>query len=773
LDYEQIATPFPDTRVDNISSESGVVDSLARLTTALPEGEIIRNLRSRIKDSIGYWDDMQGYNLRYARAQSERMVLGKQIDISKLYRYSIPYIENEIHVGVDTIMAYVTASTPKVEVWPSQDTEQSRLLARDLNKGINSHSERHNLAKIFELAVHDNLVKRVGVIKLHYDPDIGPEGEIVPSVMNPDWIVVDKNSLMNANPDFIAEAHKESIEKIVERYPKKKKEILTALSIKRGTKSQLSAEVVWWEVHATTYKNYGDEPIEMVFEFVEDVMLAQYKDPNWIYEGDNGRLTNFLDKPRKPYIPLNYLNDGTHWIDQTTPVEQAYSMQDVLNKRGSQIMQNADTANGFLAFSSEGITADDVENLVGDPNQKFIIATNGRPLSDYVMQIPPHMLPDYVVEDKMDLRTSIKTLMASPAQLEGSNQTSASGDQTATEAMMIKNQASGRLDRLIRAVEFTAGEYFNFLVQMMRVHYTEKHWFVHNGGDGEFDYVALDRNVIEKGMMVNISSGSTLPYDKARSQSVAMNLAKMGLISPLDLFKDLDLDNPQQRYENWVKWKTDPMSLSKDALMKGQDSKALAEYVAIMGGAKDVKPYDDADEDHLATHRKQMITSEFLKSTRIKQMKLLKIVEQEINSFELRQALDAVGKTPEQIEAESQPPQSPPQPQQPMMGQPPMPGQMPPGMPGQPPMGGMPPMQPPMPGGGPGTPMAPMGQGMASMPPMASPAMGAPAPSPIDQLINQVLQQVNPAERMELGQVLNPDTQPIVDMTDPNNLNLV
>ncbi len=751
MDYESIATPFPDTRVDNINHESGVVDQLPRLTTSLDPVDIIKNLRERIRDSIGYWDDMQGYNLRYARAQSERMVLGKQIDVSKLYRYSIPYIENEIHVAVDTIMAYVTASTPKAEIWPSQDSEQSRMLARDLNKAVNAHSERHNLAKIFELLVHDDIVKRVGILKVIYDPDSGPQGDVVPQVINPDWVVVDKNVLMHGNPEFIAEAHKESVEKLVERYPKKKDEIFNALGIKRGTKSQMTAEVVWWEVWATVYKKFGDKPTEMCFEFVEDVMLDQYKNPNWIYDGDGGRLTNFLDKPRKPYIALNYLNDGTHWIDQTTPIEQAYSMQDILNKRGSQIMQNADTANGFLAFSSEGITADDVENLVGDPNQKFIIATNGRPLSDYVMQIPPHMLPDYVLDDKIDLRSTLKTIMASPAELEGSNQTAAGKDQTATEAMMVKNQASGRLDRLVRSVEYTAKEYFNFLVQMMRVHYTEKHWFVYNTGDGEFDYVAVDRNMIETGLQVNVSAGSTMPYDKARSQSTALNLAKMGLISPIDLFKDLDLDNPQQRYENWVKWKTDPMSLSRDLETKGQDSKALAEYVAIMGGAKDVKPYDEADDNHIATHRKQLITMEFLKGQRDRQQRLLKLIEAEINSFELRQALGSVG-----VENQGQ-------------GQPqPQPGQMQPPQQPQPMGGGMPPQMPPM-GGGIGAPNAPAG-----LPPMAgSPSMAAPMPSPVEQLMNAVLNQVPQGERLELGQILNPNPQPIVDMTDMNNMNLV
>jgi hypothetical protein len=385
-----------------------------------------------------------------------------------------------------------------------------------------------------------------------------------------------------------------------------------------------------------------------------------------------------LDAHRKPYITLNYFNDGTHWIDQTTPVEQAYSMQDVLNKRGRQIMENADTANGFLAFSDEGITSDDAENLTGDPNQKIVLKTQGRPIGDYVEQIEAHMLPGYVVEDKTDLRSTLHSLTGTPAQFSGTNQSEAGKDQTLGEALMIKNQASGRQDRLVRAVELTAKNYFNFLAQMMRVHYDDKHWFVYNGGDGEFDHIVISRTSIEEGMQVSVRSGTTLPFDKSRAQSIALNLAKLGLISPLDLYKDLDMDRPQERYDNWAKWKTDPMQLAADVQDMEQDSQAYIEFVEVMAG-RDVKPYDEADTSHILTHRKQLITDEFLKGKRSSQAKMLKLVETELRSFELRTALDqlsnpmppAGGATPPAASGPSMPGGAPVAPPTPGMEQPP------------------------------------------------------------------------------------------------------
>lgn len=638
-------------------------------------------------------------NLRYARAQSTRMVLGKQIDTSKLYRYQIPYIDNELHIAIDAIISYACASTPRPEVWPAQDTEKSKILARDLEKALQAHSDKFNIARIFETAVYNLLLNRIGIIKLHYDPDYGQNGEVIPCAINADWIVIDKNAKLGDNPAFIAETHKDSVEQLIYMWPKKREEIFNSLGIKKGTKRQLSTEVVWREVHATVYDKWGKAPEEIVFCYMRDVMLDQYKDTNWLYSQDKGKMRNFLDAPIKPYIPINYFNDGTHWIDQTTPVEQAYSMQDVLNKRGRQIMENADTANGFLAFSDEAITADDAENLTGDPNQKIVLKTNGRPIGEYLDQIEAHMLPEYVVEDKQDLRTTLHSLTGTPSQFTGANPGEGQGDQTLGEAVMIKNQASGRQDRLVRAVELAARNYFNFLVQMMRVHYDDKHWFTYNAGDGEFDYIVISRSTIEEGMQISVRSGTTLPFDKSRAQSIALNLAKMQMISPLDLYKDLDMDRPQERYDNWVKWQTDPNQLVRDNQNAQQDSQAYVEFIELMNG-KSPKPYDEATVEHILTHRKQMITDEFLKAPRANQTKMLALVEEELKSFELRTALDQLSN--------------------PM----PMPNEMPPGASGAPqgpqgPPGGaaIPPAVPPQPSGAPiATPPAgPMGPSLGGV----------------------------------------------------------
>lgn len=696
-DYEQLSKPLADPRVDNYSRQpAGEIDELPALSLDIPDSEIIRNIDTRVEDSRSYWNQPEGFDLDHARTANQRLYLGRQIDVTHLYRFQVPYVENEIFVGIESIVGYVTAQQPQPEVYPAQDNERSKIFATDLEKALSAHSQNFALPRILETCVRNLLLKRLGVIKFRFDPDYGPHGEIIPEAVDPEHIIVDKNASKGSNPEFICHILKMTVDEVCQRWPKKKKEVYEALGIERRGIRNTQQIVGVREVWITHYDTKG-KPQEGCVIYLGKVVLDKYKDPNWLYASN---AQNFLNLPQKPFIPLNYLNDGTHWIDITTPVEQASTPQNILNKRGRQIMENADKANGMLVISTDsGLTKDDAQNLTGDPNQKLIIKTNGQRTADLVYQVPPHDLPAYVMNDKMDLRTTVHAILGTPTEFTGQDDGSAD-EETLGQAMMKKNQASMRQDLIVRAIDDFMDRYFKFLVQMMVVWYDEKHFFTYNGGDGEFDYIVLNRELFEDGIAVSVKSGTTLPFDKSRQEAVALQLAKMGMISPLDLYRDLHMDKTQQRYDNWFKWKTDPMSLARDADEEIADDKAYIDFVELMNG-KPAKPRDDASKEHILTHRKQMLTDVFLKAPRAKQMKMLEHVEKELTSLEMRSVLDQMSSVGPELLDPSVPLQN----------------VQPPGQPMQP---GQPPQQPPMPGQMPGMPPA--------MPP---PPMGAPQPGPV------------------------------------------
>lgn len=258
------------------------------------------------------------------------------------------------------------------------------------------------------------------------------------------------------------------------------------------------------------------------------------------------------------------------------------------------------------------------------------------------------------------------------------------------------------------------------LVQMMVVWYNEKHFFVYNGGDGEFDYLTISRDLIDDGIAINIKSGTTLPFDKQRQEAIVLQLLKENAsISLLDAYKLLHMQNPQQLYDNWAKQQTDPMALARDALDEMDEAKAYIAYVEIMAG-KEAKEPDDCSKEYVLSLRKLMLRDEFLKAPKKYQKKFLDFVGKAITSLELRTSLDLMSKEGIQMLEPQEPIQPLPPPMPPMQ-----PGMMPPGQPGAPPMGG-PPGAPPPPGGMPpgGQPPMPPGIPQPGMPPQ----MGAPQP---------------------------------------------
>lgn len=705
-DYEQTASPYNDTKVDSIQdAAAGEVDQLPSLTIDIPDTQIIKNLDMRIEDSRGYWDNQEGYDLKKSRGDNQRLYLGKQQDVRSLYRFQLPYVENQIYIAMQSILAYVTAQAPQPEVSPAQDTPQAKQFALDLEKVQSSHSLKVKLTQVMESTVKNALIKRIGLIYLEYDPNYGRYGEIVPVAVDPDHVIIDKNARMGDNPAFICRVIKMSVNEMCNRWPDKKEEIYKQCGIVRGTYKQLEEIIVVRQVWLTHYKDY--EPEEACVYYFGNVVLEKDRNPNWLYVHSK---KNFLDAPIKPFIPLNFDNDGSHWIDQTSAVEQAGPLQNVFNKRGRQIMEVADKANGMLIVSSDsGITKADLQDLTGDPNQKLIIKTGqGMKAQDMVWNVPPPEISPVLMQDKIDLRTQIQNIMGAPTDFTGSD--SDNTEDTLGQSLLKKNQAQGRQDLYVRAIDRMMFDYYNLLTQMMVVWYTDKHLFVYNGGDGEFDHIVMSRDLIDEGISVNVKAGTSTPPDKQRAEAIALQLLKVKGISLLDAYKQLHMPDPQKLYDNWAKSTADPMSLARDTMDELDESKAYIAYVEIMNGKKPKDP-DDCNKEFVLTLRKLMLRDEFLKAGKKVQTAFLKYVDKAISSLELRTSLDIMSQEGLEMlkpEVPIQPPAPPMMPgmgapmgQPPMGGMPPPPGgMMPQGVPGQPIAGAPPQAAPPMPGQG-------------------------------------------------------------------------
>lgn len=589
--------------------QSGQVEDGAVFNLDVGDEELIQLIKRPIELSEAYWnsrkgtDGRNGPNLKEAREKNRRYWLGDQVDDRELYDHNVKYIDNRIFVAVETVSSAVSARNPQPESAPAQDTITSRQLAKDVENGLLAYADKFRLnVSVFRPAVRHLLIYRLGVVKQRWDEDLGPGGEIRTEYVHPNDILVDKDALPGENPRFIRQTLRATVEELCLKFPETEEKVYKHLGIQRQVRSQLGKLVAYHEVWFTYYKS--GKPMEGVAWVLDNkIVLGKMTSPNWVEDDGKKARKNFLDAPVKPYFPLNYLNLGESWIDDTASLEQSIPLQDIVNRRGRQIVENADQASGGMTLNSTMINAKDAAELTGDPLEKLMVSGDVRAAA---ARLAPALLPSYVLEDKYDARNEIDNIFATQSISRGEE----SKNNTLGQDQLLLRQAMGRQEDIVRALDDLAHRVYRHTVQMMKVYYTEEHWFAVNGEDGQFDFIALKSDKIEDGLDLKVKGGTSLPLDKAAMRDTALELNKTGMIDPLSLYEDLGVPNARKRVERLMKWKQEelaPGSYMKDLQEEEFNREAFMDIQVLLAN-KMPKTRDEISAEYLAYVTKFMIS---------------------------------------------------------------------------------------------------------------------------------------------------------------------
>lgn len=556
----------------------------------LEDDDLLGLVDDAITESESFWNGNDKYMLADTVEENVDLWLGRHWKENRVYDYQEEnlYVDNRIFTSVETIVELVNSRIANPEIMPAQDSISSRQLAKDVQNGVSAYSKKYRVIDLFRTNTRNMILKRRAYLKLRFDESIGKNGDIVTELIPPEDVVADKDAMLYDNPRFYAhKLRNKTCEDLVAMFPESEQKIFEMFGFQRRNKkgdliaykTQMKQSMDIWEVWFTFYEDKVSKEGVMWCDTNFAHVIDKMRNPNYNYEDEDfdEQMANLFDRPMKPFIPFNHLNDGTSLIDQTSMPEQANRLQKILDKRGFQIMENADQAGSGIVFNTRMITKEDMGKLIGAPDERIGVKGDVRMA---ISRISPNHLPQYVLEDKYDARNEIDNIFATHDVSRGQE----SNNKTLGQDVMQREQDASRLEGLARGIERSATLYYRYLVQMMKVYYTEEHWFKVTGEDGQFDFVVLKSDLIEDGIEIDVEVGSTMPQDKSQQRQAVIQLAQMGMVDPLTLYETLNIPNAKKTVERLMTYMTDPLKFMNDIQEESFSREALMDTKILNAG---------------------------------------------------------------------------------------------------------------------------------------------------------------------------------------------
>lgn len=538
------------------------------LSLDLEDEELVKQIDDNIDEAKEVWDKKTNQdgkkNFDYYLGK-EKVKLGSD--------QHTRIVENIIFRNTETIVPIITSSTPEPRIF-----HPNKKFAEKLRKIMKVKWEVNDkMLEKSRISIRRNFFWYLGIMKCRYDSD---EQEIVWETVKNDHVIVDPNG------KFVAQIVDDlTLEEVIKIYPKNKENLLKLVGAGKD-KKMLGGKISFIEYHTPQFT---------VWKY-KSIILDKQKNANWDWGetetvDEMGEVIkeqfNILKKPTMPFIFLKTFNVNQEIYGDTSLIEQAIPLQDLINKRKRQINENAEEANGSLVGSGDYISKDQFATIKGLPRERIWVE-KGDPRAA-LTRIAGNPLQGYVQDDFVMTKNEIDNIMGTHSTTRGAG----SSSDTATEAVMEKQQDYGRIDDLVKSYEDFCEDYFNLTLQMMIIHYTDEHLVPLE----QEDDVTISRDLLIKELskvykykyeelkggkyeedskfvkpIVMVKRGSTLPIDDVSKRQEAISLWGAGGIDPLSLYEELNDPNPEIRAKRLFIWQAQPQILFPElaSIMSGQ-----------------------------------------------------------------------------------------------------------------------------------------------------------------------------------------------------------
>lgn len=514
---------------------------------------------------------------------------------------------NRIFVNMESVINSLIANPPGLNILPSRDGIPAQDFARKLESYFRKKFTDLNLKEVTRMGLRNLYFGRLLVIKAFWNPLLGEGGDFDFRAIDPRNVRIGKYARKEQDSEFAIEEIEDNLCAVIERFPKKKDELMKKYGITSDAQLYIkNPDVKYKEAWIQDY---------VVFK-LDNIILDTIRNPYWDWDGvliteeeekqlaqseGNARREmlqgikldqeqrkasmqpevqavpegeiqptegatpgvesvspqykpyyfNYFDAPRKPYILATIFNNENTPIGSTDMISLSAELQRGIDKRKMDIDENCELANGILKVDASVMGKSDAQRIRFET--KGVIW--GKGVKDGVTRETGGNLPQMVFDDMLDSRSEIDNIMAASSAFRGERQ----GQETKAGRLALIQQSYLRLNELVQVVDYTYHEMFSWAMQLAKTRYTEYHYAKWMGKEGAREVIELIQDDFETGSEVTIIAGKTLPVDDEFKFEQAQNDVEKGFISPVDYLQIAQYDNSKELAKNAVAYKINPV----------------------------------------------------------------------------------------------------------------------------------------------------------------------------------------------------------------------
>lgn len=599
----------------------------------LDDASLATAIENRWRDSDALWGKMKELGTRnrnyWKNEWEERDKSARKTSRTK---------DNRIFLAMEHDVNILSARPAKPIVLPAdENNDDSRSVASSLQDIFLDLYRKRQVKKKLKRGIRNLHWDRIIVLYPFWDTELN---DVNVRKVDPKNVRIPKNANNEDDAEWLCEEVTEPILKMLGRFPEDREKILKEYNISEKDSVEKNVDVkykMFWTNDFVAYK-------------IKNNVFKKKKNPTWDWEGlviapqeeillkqlhgmqrrgkmdeikqdqaqrvqtqtnqDTGEIEpvlgedgsptknqatyfyNYFDKPRKPYIFGTILEDEDGPFGSTDLITQSGPLQDNVNRRKRQFDDNAEDAGGIFLFDKRTFDRADVQKFSGRAGTRLF----GKDILNGFKRDTGRELPTFMFNDMTHSISEIDNIWATQGIVRGERQ----GEETASGRAMLREAALERRDEAIDLIDFVTCELYKWWFQLMKLNYTEYHYVKAMGIGNTLKTIELMQDDLEDGIDIKVLPGQVVPDDKLYREERAKEELSEEVITPLDYYRAVGKDNPEELFKRLIMFKINPMSLvtmtpeEQGKLMTGQNKSAGD--VSQQGDMEQIKAYLQSEE---------------------------------------------------------------------------------------------------------------------------------------------------------------------------------